>query len=269
MAELARTYHQNLQTDANLPPPLEERAQQIRKPLAAIPPEQALENPGEFSMNNLLDEQLVRKSIDLTKNRTATGVDSCPYELWKVLIKKYDDSVKAGKPGFNIIKVLTTVFRDIQTNGFDEKSKFTLGWMCPLYKKKDPTEISNYRPITLLNTDYKILTKVLALQLVKDIEHLIHSDQAGFMRNRSILNQICLAQTIINYAEATEENGAIVALDQEKAYDKIKHDYLWATMEKFEIPHTFINTIRSLYSNADTMVAINGVFSNPYKLHAA
>lgn len=48
--------------------------------------------------------------------------------------------------------------------------------MCPLYKKKDPTEISNYRPITLLNTDYRILTKALALQLVDEITHLVHPD---------------------------------------------------------------------------------------------
>ena len=138
--------------------------------------------------------------------------------------------------------------------------------MCPLYKKKDPTEISNYRPITLLNTDYKILTKALALQLVDKITHLVHPDQAGFIRNRSIFNQIRLANAIIDYAEVTQENGAIVALDQEKAYDKIKHDYLWATMNKFGLPRTFTDTVKTLYTNANTMVAINGVFSNPFKV---
>ena len=266
MAELAQNYHQTLQTDADPPPTEEERLQQISTALETIPAAQILSNPGETKMNNLLDEGSVRTSLDLTKNGTATGVDGCPYELWKALNKKYDDDIKAGKAGFNIIKVLTIVYRDIQMNGLDERSNFALGWMCPLYKKKDPTEISNYRPITLLNTDYKMLTKALALQLVDEIEQLVHPDQAGFIRNRSILDQIRLMKTIINYAEATEENGAIVALDQEKAYDKIKHDYLWATLEKFEIPHTFTNTVKSLYNNAHTMVAINGVFSEPYKV---
>lgn len=133
-------------------------------------------------------------------------------------------------------------------------------------KKKDPTEISNYRPITLLNTDYKTLTKALAVQLIEEIENLIHPDQARFIKNHSIFNQIHLAKSIINYAEVTHENGAIVALDQEKAYDKIKHDYLWETMEKFGIPSTFINTVKSLYGNAYTKVAINGTFSEPYKV---
>ena len=134
-----------------------------------------------------------------------------------------------------------------------------------LYKKKDPTEICNYRLITLLNTDYKILTKALALQLVNEIEHLVHPDQAGFIRKCSIFNQVHLAKTIINYAKATQENGAIIALDQEIAYNKIKHDYLWDTMKNFKIPHTFADTVQTLYTNAHTMVAINGILSKPYK----
>jgi hypothetical protein len=107
--------------------------------------------------------------------------------------------------------------------------------MCPIYKKKDPTDISNYRPITLLNTDYKLLTKVLAIQLMEPIHNLVHLDQAGFIPGRTIADHIRLAKAIINFAELTEENGAIVALDQEKAYDKIMHDYLWETLNSFTI----------------------------------
>jgi hypothetical protein len=138
--------------------------------------------------------------------------------------------------------------------------------MCPLYKKKDPTEICNYCPITLLNTDYKIITKALAVQLADEIARLVHPDQARFIRKRLIFNQIRLAKAIIDYAEITEENSAIVALDQEKAYNKIKHDYLWEVMEKFGLPPTFTNTVRTLYTNASTMVAINGILSSPFKV---
>ena len=74
--------------------------------------------------------------------------------------------------------------------------------MCPLFKKKDPTDIRNYRPITLLNTDYKLLTKVLALQLLDHVNQLIHPDQAGFIPNRSIFDHIRLAKAILNYCYA-------------------------------------------------------------------
>ena len=116
------------------------------------------------------------------KNGMATGVDGCPYELWKALKERYDEDISTSKQGFDIVKALTTVYQDIQKYGLEEMSKFALGWMCPLYKKKDPTKISSYRPITLLNTDYKILTKALAVQLMDDIEHLVHPDQAGFIK---------------------------------------------------------------------------------------
>ena len=166
--------------------------------------------------------------------------------------------------GFDIIEALTRVFTDIQAYGVDERAGFAEGWICPIYKKKDPTEISNYRPITLLNTDYKLLTKSLMLQLVKPIHQLIHPNQVGFTPKRSMFNHICLASTIINYTEVMEEDGVIIALDQEKAYDKIKHNYLWKTLKAFNIPDMFIDTVKSLYKNAFTKVAINVVMSNPF-----
>ena len=61
-------------------------------------------------------------------------------------------------------------------------------------------------------------------------------------------------------------DGAIVALDQEKAYDKIKHDYLWAALDKFNLPQTFIRTVKALYQNAHTQVAINGILSQPFQV---
>jgi hypothetical protein len=53
--------------------------------------------------------------------------------------------------------------------------------MCPLYKKREMAEISNYRPIIVLNTDYKIMTRVLTTRLMKAVPNLIHADQAGIM----------------------------------------------------------------------------------------
>jgi Reverse transcriptase (RNA-dependent DNA polymerase) len=127
-------------------------------------------------------------------------------------------------------------------------------------------EISNYRPITLLNKDYKILTKMLAIQLMDHITTLIHKDQAGFILKRSIFDHIRLAKAIISYADITEADGAIVALDQEKAYDKIRHDYLWKTLEAFNLSKTFIKTIKALYQNAKTQVAINRTLSKTFKI---
>ena len=263
MAELARNYHNQLQA---VPPHQNEqmRATKIDVELETIPNAQKLDDPENSSMNRLISENSVKRAIKDAKNKSATGMDGCPYELWKKLIQRHDEEKNAK--GFDIIKTLTRVFNDIQNKGVEPNTNFALGWICPIYKKKDRTEISNYRPITLLNTDYKILTKALALQLIESIETMIHPNQAGFIPKRSIFNQIKLARTIINYTEITEEDGAIIALDQEKAYDKIRHDYLWATLNKFDIPPIFTQTIKALYDHAYTQVAINGILSTPYKV---
>lgn len=61
--------------------------------------------------------------------------------------------------GLNILRSLIIVYEDIEEYGANPLSKFTMGWMCPLLKKGDKRLIENYRPITLLNSDYKIYTK--------------------------------------------------------------------------------------------------------------
>ena len=84
------------------------------------------------------------------------------------------------------------------------------------------------------------MTKALSLKLATAIPRIIHQDQAGFIPGRHIYDHIWLSKLIINLAEVEEIDGAMVALDQEKAYDKIKHDYLWKTLRQYGIPDQFI-----------------------------
>jgi hypothetical protein len=71
---------------------------------------------------------------------------------------------------------------------------------------------------------------------------------------------------MIKYADITEEDGALIALDQEKAYDRINHDYLFEVLNSFNLPPIFINTVKALYNNTYTKVAINGIMSTPFKV---
>ncbi|GBE83696.1 hypothetical protein SCP_0507520 [Sparassis crispa] len=71
---------------------------------------------------------------------------------------------------------------------------------------------------------------------------------------------------MIHYAKVTEENGVIIALDQEKAYDRVAHDYLWRTLDAFHFPPSFTATVQSLYEHATTVVIINGETSSPFRI---
>jgi len=95
---------------------------------------------------------------------------------------------------------------------------------------------------------------------------LIHPDQAGFIPGRRIMDQIDLAQLVTELCETTEQNGVIIALDQEKAYDRIRHDYLWKVLEANGIPPQFIQTIQHLYTGAKTKVMVNGMLSEDFEV---
>jgi hypothetical protein len=71
-----------------------------------------------------------------------------------------------------------------------------------------------------------------------------HPDQAGFMKGRKIEDQVKLAKFLLNYPEAAEEDGLIVALDQEKAYDRINHTYLLRILRHMGFPPKCCNTIK-------------------------
>ena len=161
--------------------------------------------------------------------------------------------------------MLQAAFNDIQTHGVCEATKFSDSWMSPIYKEKgERTKVANYHPIMLLNTDYKLLTKVLMIWLASMALDIIHPSQAGFVPRRKLCNHMQLAHMIMHWAEANEVNGAIVTLDQEKAYNKVAHDYLWHMLEHFGIPAEYITVVQALYAKAETSVMVNGVLSSLY-----
>ena len=94
-------------------------------------------------------------------------------------------------------------------------------------KDRDPHFIKNYRPISLLNTDYKIIAEVMANRLKSVLQQIIHIDQTGFMKGRNIGCNIRTIIDLIDYCDANDIPGSIILLDIEKAFDSVEHDYLF------------------------------------------
>ena len=167
MATLAQNYHENLLhkglgTPGNHPG----YGPKIDNILKEIPTTQCLSKEQSQSFEWKIEPEHVREALLLVKNGSATSMDGLPYELWKEL-KNTNEKVKEKEDeGFEIADTLALVFKDIQEYRIDKRSDFAIGWMCPIYKKKDKNDISNYWPITLLNMVYILLTKVLVIQLM-------------------------------------------------------------------------------------------------------
>ncbi|PPQ81543.1 hypothetical protein CVT24_000305, partial [Panaeolus cyanescens] len=278
MANVAADYHDKIQRDGteNDPHP-ESRSEEIKECLSNLKTCVSEDKKGELAKQ--IQEEEIERSIRNLPNGKSPGLDGLPREFYMQLLEEqYNDTKREGlerqeklqaypeTAPFNILKYLQYVFCDIQTTAQNPESTFSDGWMCPLYKKNDKTNIANYRPITVLNTDYKIMTKLLTNRLTNVVGDLIHKDQAGFMKGRRIEHHTDLVHLLTHLCEVREEEGAIICLDQEKAYDKIRHDFLWASLRKFNIPNEFINTVQNLYHNAYTSVIINGVLSKKFRV---
>ncbi|KAJ3999732.1 Endonuclease/exonuclease/phosphatase [Lentinula boryana] len=165
MAELAKEYHNNLQQLGIDDNRSLERNHAINDTLDEI--KTAINNEQQEQLKGKFNPPEIREAVRLTKNNSAPGLDGVPYELFKTIIRQCEEDKKVGNDTFDILMLMSAAFNDIAEYGIVEGSDFSDGWMCPIYKKGDKNEIANYRPITLLNTDYKIFTKALTLRLSK------------------------------------------------------------------------------------------------------
>ena len=112
---------------------------------------------------------------------------------------------------------------------------------------KDCMNISNYRPITLLNCDYKIISKVINNRLCRFLPKLINTDQNGFVKGRNIGDNIRLMFDIIDYANWKKVSGAVLSVDLRKAFDSLKWPFIFKMLNLYGFGRTIINWIKILY----------------------
>ena len=130
----------------------------------------------------------------------------------------------------------------------------------------DKTQMKNYRPISLLNVDYKIISKTITNKLQPYMSKLIHADQQCSIIGRKIQNHLHFIRDIITYTQEKQMQAAIISLDQEKAFDRVSHDYLFKTITAHNLG-TYIETwIKTLYRNPQSQLLVNHTLSDPFTL---
>ena len=114
-------------------------------------------------------------------------------------------------------------------------------------KDKSLQELKNWRPITLFNCDYKIASKVIASRLKVVLENLVDNDQTGFLKGRSIAENICLINNVISYTESKNIPGLLLFVDFEKAFDTIEWAFIEKIFHHFGFGSSFIKWINLFY----------------------
>ena len=140
------------------------------------------------------------------------------------------------------------------------------GIICLLFKKGDRDDLTNWRPITLLNNDYKLIAIIYANRLRKILPSLINEDQRAYIEGRQMTESIRLTQDIFDFADLDNKPGAIIFLDQQKAYDRVEWGYLKLCLEAFGFGPKFTNWILMLYSGGSSCILTNGFLSNFFSI---
>jgi len=129
-------------------------------------------------------------------------------------------------------------------------------------KGKDPVDCASFRPISLLNTDAKILAKVLALRLDEALPHIIPTDQTGFIKNRHLFFNIRRLLDVPYTPSHDQIPECIVSIDAEKAFDRVEWNYLFSVLDKYGFGPMFAVRIKLLYAAPAAMVQTDGITFN-------
>ena len=131
-----------------------------------------------------------------------------------------------------------------------------------VYKKDDRRNLKNWRPISLLNVDYKICSKAISLRLSKVLDSIVDPDQTCSVPGRSIASNLFLLRDVLDHIERTGETGILVSLDQEKAFDRVDRTFLLNLLRHLGFGPSFLNCIHTLYNGANMRVIVNGFLSD-------
>ena len=133
-------------------------------------------------------------------------------------------------------------------------------------KDKDLTSLGNWRPISLLNIDYKIITKTIANRMKKVLSNLINNSQTGFLKGRYIGENIRTIFEVIEHLNEEDKPGLIFFADFEKAFDSIDHNFIFKALKYFNFGTSFINWIKLFYKDAQSCIVNNGHMSEFFKI---
>lgn len=205
------------------------------------------------SCEGLLTEYECGKALKEMQNRKSPGSDGITTEFYKIFwndIKRF------------LVNSLNFSFQNKNLTELQKQS------VISLLPKKDKllTDINNWRPISLLNIDYKIASKSIANRIKNILANLINEDQTGFIKGRYIGENVRILYDIIEQINKDNEKGIIFFSDFHKAFDSVNHDYMFECLKYFNFGETLINWVKLFYNDAQSCINVNGHLSNFFKI---
>jgi hypothetical protein len=132
-------------------------------------------------------------------------------------------------------------------------------------KEKGENSFNKFRPISLCNIGYKVISKVIASRLKGFLSNLIPENQGGFVQGRQIVDNIILVQEALHLSLKRKDKGMIVKLDFANAFDRVRHSFLFDVLHKFGFGSGFINWIKAFIFEPWIAPLVNGRAADFFK----
>ena len=200
-------------------------------------------------LNKKIDMPDILNAIKKVNKNSSPGPDGILYEFYLLYLNLI---------GEDLLEVFSLGYRE----GELAYSQY-LALIVLLYKKGRREDIRNWRPISLSNTDVKIMSKILAERVKKVLPQIIHNNQCGCVKDRKIGQGIRLMEDVL---EILGKKSIILAKDEEKAFDRVEWEWLIFVMKKFNFGDYFISWIEILYKNMKSAVVTNGYVSEYFNV---
>ena len=196
-----------------------------------------------------ISEEEFTAAIKGLRNGSCPGSDGIPAEFYKMFWKQIKEYL------------VPAIQESIEEGELHKTAKTGILNLIPK-KDKDVRHLKNLRPITLLNTDYKVIEKMVANRMVPALEIVINEDQRGFLPNRRISTNIRKILDITKTAEEEQIDGLILSCDYMKCFDRIETTAVLGAMDKFGFSKELQKIVQMLYTGFQVRVQNNGHFSN-------
>ena len=198
---------------------------------------------GQFSVDEC------REALKGFKNNKAPGNDGLTAEFYKKFWSTF---------GTLMVESFNESYIKGELTNSQRQAVITL-----LDKGKDRSLLKNWRPISLLNVDYKIASKALANRFTKYLPNIISKNQAGYVKGRNIVDNIRTIVDTLEYLKDRHLPGILIGVDFEKAFDSLSQVFLQSILKKLNFGPTFRKWIEVLYTNISSCIINNG-FTSQY-----
>ena len=201
----------------------------------------------ELTVNN----QEIKDAMKHMKNDKTPGIDGIPIDFYKCFwVDLGHFLIRSIQGAFEVGELSITQKRGIIT--------------CIPKGDKPREYLKNWRPITLLTADYKLLTTVMANRMKKVLNTIISSDQRGFLKDME--ENTRLIYDLIQYCKENNREGILLLIDFEKAFDSIEWKYIKKILRKYNFGKNFIRWFNIVYNNSQSSVINNGNYSEFFNL---